>query len=102
MLIEGPCLAHYAKDKENIVTTDASTIGLGITLWQRQHDKNTKSIAYRSRYLNNTEKQYSIGELELLAVVLGLEKFRFYLYGNKVHLFTKHQPLELFIIKPKQ
>ena len=25
MLPEGPCLAHYAKDKDNIVTTDAST-----------------------------------------------------------------------------
>ena len=37
MLTEGPCLAHYAKDKENIVTPDASTIGLGKTLWQKQH-----------------------------------------------------------------
>ena len=25
MLTEGPCLAHYAKNKDNIVTTDAST-----------------------------------------------------------------------------
>ena len=33
MLTEGPCLAHYAKDKDNIVTTDASTTGLGITIW---------------------------------------------------------------------
>ena len=32
MLTEGPCLAHYVKDKENIVTTDASTTGLGVTL----------------------------------------------------------------------
>ena len=38
MLTEGPCLAQYAKDKENIVTTDASTTGLGITLWQKQGD----------------------------------------------------------------
>ena len=28
MLTEGPCLAHYAKEKDNIVTTDASTTGL--------------------------------------------------------------------------
>ena len=94
MLTEGPCLAHYAKDKENIVTTDASTTGLGITLWQKQHDGNTKPIAFGSRYLNNTEKKCSIGELELLAVVWGLEKFRFYFYGKKVHLYTDHQALE--------
>ena len=77
MLTEGPCLAHYAKDKENIVTTDASTTGLGITLWEKQHDGNTKLIAFGSRSLNDTEEKYSIGELELLAVVWGLENSDF-------------------------
>ena len=62
MLTEGPCLAYYAKDKENVVTTDASTTRLGITLWQKQDDGNTKPIAYGSRYSNDTEKKYSIGE----------------------------------------
>ena len=97
MLTEGPCLAHYAKDKNNIITTDASTTGLGITLWQKQDDGNTKPIAYGSRYLNETEKKYSIGELELLAVVWGLEKYRIYLYGKKVYLYTDHQALEPLI-----
>ena len=41
MLTEGPCLANYAKDKQMIVTMDASTTGLGITLWQKQDDGNT-------------------------------------------------------------
>ena len=31
MLTEEPCLAHYAKDRENIVTTEASKTRLGIT-----------------------------------------------------------------------
>ena len=47
--------------------------------------------------MNETEKKYSIGELELLAVVWGLEKFRFYLYGKKVYLYTDHQALEPLI-----
>ena len=55
-LTEGPCLAHYAKDKDNMVTSDASKTGLGITLWQKQDDGNIKPIAYGSRYLNDTEK----------------------------------------------
>ena len=74
MLTEGPCLANYAKDKENIVTTNASTIGLGSRLWQKQNDGNTKPIADGNRYLNETEKKNSIGELQLLAVVWVLEK----------------------------
>ena len=97
MLTEEPCSAHYAKDRENIVTTDASRTGLGITLWQKQSDGEIKPIAFGSRYLNDTEKNYSIGELELLAVVWGLEKFRFYLYGKKVYLYTDHQALEPLI-----
>ena len=79
MLTKEPCQAHYAKDRENIVTTDASKTGLGITLWQNQSDGEINPIAFGSRYLNDSEKNYSIGELVLLAVVWGLEKFRFYL-----------------------
>ena len=57
VLTEGPCQAHYAKDKDNIMTTDASTTELRVTLWQKQDDGNTKPIAYGSRYLNGTEKK---------------------------------------------
>ena len=35
--------------------------------------------------------------MELLTVVWGLEKFRFYLYGKRVHLYTDHQSLEPLI-----
>ena len=49
MLTEGPCLANYAKDKDSIITTDASTTGLGITIWQKQDNGNTKPTAYGSR-----------------------------------------------------
>ena len=79
-----------------MVTTDASKTGLGITLWQKQDNGEMKPIAFGSRYLNDTEKNYSIGELELLAEVWGLEKLRFSLYGKKVHLYTDHQALEPF------
>ena len=92
MLTEGSCLTHFEKDKDNTVTTDSSTTGLGLTLWQKQEDGNTKPISFGSKYLNNPEKKHSIGELELLAVVWGLKKFRFCLYGEKFTYIpiTKH------------
>ena len=34
-ITEIPCLAHFARDRVNIVTTDASRTGLGITLWKK-------------------------------------------------------------------
>ena len=88
MLTEEPCLAHFAKDRENIVTTGANKTGFGKTFCQQQSDGETKLIAFGSRYLNDSEKNYSVVELELLAVVWGLEIFRFYLYGKNCFLQT--------------
>ena len=95
-----PCLAQYNGNK-NIVTTDACTTGLGVTLWQRQSNGELKPIAFASRYLNDAEKNNSIGELELLAVVWGLERFRFYLYGKQIQSFSDHQALEPLLKRNK-
>ena len=72
-----PCLAHYNGSIENNVTTDACNTGLGVALWQKQNNGELKPIAFASGYLNDAEKKYSIGELELPAVVCWLERFRF-------------------------
>ena len=91
----------YNGNKDNIVTTDASKTGLGIALWQKQSNNELKPIAFASRYLNDAEKKYSIGELELLAVVWSLERFRFHLYGKQVRLFSDHQALEPLLKRNK-
>ena len=52
---EKPFSGHYAKDKENLVTTDASKTGLEITLWQKQDSGYIKPIAFGNRYLNYSE-----------------------------------------------
>ena len=94
-----PCLAHYNKNYPNILTTDASTQGFGATLWQEQPDKSSKPIAFASRFLSYTEKRYAINELELLAVVWGLEHFRFYIDDKLIKFLTDHQALEPLIKK---
>ena len=97
LITQLPCLAHYNPKSENILTTDASTEGLGATLWQKQKDGNLKPIGFASRFLSDTEKKYAINELELLAVVWGLEHFRLYIYGKPIELLTDHQALEPLI-----
>ena len=96
-----PCLAHYNARSENIITTDASTKGLGATLWQKQKTGELKPIGFASRYLSDTEKKYAINELELLAVEWGLEHFRLYIYGKPIELLTDHQALEPLIKRNK-
>ena len=94
---ETPCLAHNNSDYPNVITTDASTKGLGATLWQEQPDGKLKPIGFASRFLLDTEKKYVINKLELLAVVWGLQHFRLYIYGKPIELLTDHQALEPLI-----
>ena len=96
-ITEIPCLARYNSDYPNVITTDASTKGLGATLWQEQPDGNLKPIGFASRFLSDTEKKYAINELDLLAVVWGSEHFRLYIYGKLIKLLTDHQALEPLI-----
>ena len=87
MVTQIPCLALFARDWNNVVTTDASGTGFGTSSWQKQTDKIIRPMAFTSRYLNNVEKIYS----------MGLPKFCFYLYGEVVYLYIQHQALEPII-----
>ena len=76
-----------------ILQCDASQVGLGA--WLRQGNNGTeKIVAMASRALTDTERRYSNIERECLAVVFGLEKFEYYLYGREVIVETDHSPLE--------
>ena len=55
-ITEIPCVAHYRSNFPNVITTDASTKGLGATLWQEQPDGKLKPIAFASRFLSDTKK----------------------------------------------
>nr|GEZ49865.1 hypothetical protein [Tanacetum cinerariifolium] len=65
--------------KDFIVYCDASNQGLGCVLMQRG-----KVIAYASRQLKIHEKNYTMHDLELGAVVFALKTWRHYLYANVV------------------
>ena len=87
-----PCLAHCNLNYLNVITTDASTKGLGVTLQHEQPYGKLKPIGFASRFFSDTEKKYAIFELELLAVVWVLEQFRLYVYGKTKSCLrtTKH------------
>ena len=50
-------------------------------------------IAFASRYLNTQEKKYSTNELELLAVVWSVDRFKHYLLGKEFVIATDHKAL---------
>ena len=96
-ITEIPCLAHYISNLPNIITMDASTKGLGATLWRKQPDRKLKPIGFASQFLSDTEKKCASNELELLALVWGLGHFRLYINGEPIKLLIGHQALELLI-----
>jgi hypothetical protein len=71
---------------------DANDFALGAVLGQRV-DKVPHAIYYASRTLNDAQLNYSTIEKELLAIIFALEKFRSYLIGSKVIIFTDHAAL---------
>ena len=75
--------------KKFTLCTDASGTGLGAVLEQEGH-----VVAYYSRSLRNAEKHYSTIELECLAIVESVKRFRHYLLGKKFEILTDHKPLE--------
>ncbi|CAN6547383.1 unnamed protein product [Malus baccata var. baccata] len=77
---------------------DASDYALGAVLGQNKN-KQPHVIYYASRTLNNAQLNDSTTEKELLAVVFALDKFRSYLIGTKVIVFTDHVALKYLFTK---
>eukprot|EP00731_Ephydatia_muelleri_P002618 Em0001g2618a len=72
-----------------ILETDASDVGIAAVLQQDGH-----VIAYASRALSKSEKNYSVIQKECLAIVYGTKQFRHYLLGRSFTVLTDHAPLQ--------
>ncbi|XP_050122877.1 uncharacterized protein LOC126600335 [Malus sylvestris] len=77
---------------------DASDYAVGAVLGQRVN-KVPHVIYYASRTLNDAQLNYSTTEKEFLAVVFALEKFRSYLIGTKIIVFSDHAALKYLLTK---
>lgn len=92
-LISPPILAYADFKKPFILTTDASTDGLGSVLYQEQDGKE-RVIAYASRGLRPSERNYPAHKLEFLCLKWAVtDKFHDYLYGNTFEVRTDNNPL---------
>lgn len=88
LLTDRPVLAIYNRDAKTELHTDASKVGLGGILMQYQADDTLKPVAYFSRVTSREEQFYHSYELETLAVVESLKRFRIYLVGIPLKVVT--------------
>ena len=77
-----PVLRTFDPGRRAVLTTDASGIAVAAILTQPDDEGRQHPIAYESRKLTATERNYPAHILELLAVVHALRVFRHYLLGG--------------------
>jgi hypothetical protein len=88
-----PVLIYPDYKKPFKLTTDASKAGLGAVLSQDQ-GRDDQPVAYASKVNSTTVANYSISELECLAVVWAVRLFRPHLYGRRFTIVTDHIALK--------
>lgn len=88
-LAEKPVLAIYNLRYDTELHTDASLEGYGAILMQKPPgDSHFHPTYFMSRKTSDAEKKYSSYELEVLAVIEALKKFRVYLLGIPFKIVT--------------
>ena len=65
---------------------------------QRQ-EKIFRAIYYSSRTLNDVQLNYTTIEKEMLTVVFACDKFRSYIIGSKVKIYTDHAAIQYLFAK---
>jgi hypothetical protein len=63
-------------------------------LAQFSHNDQEHPVAYYSKHLTRAQRNYSTTERELLAIVFAVHHFKQFLYGNKLIVWSDHQPLK--------
>jgi hypothetical protein len=77
---------------------DANDYIVGVVLGQIK-DRKHHAISYASKTLSGPQFNYAATGKELLAVIFAINKFRSYLVGAKVIVYTAHAILEYLFTK---
>ena len=100
-LTSATVLAHYNPQYPLCLAADASSYGLGAVISHVFLNGLERPIAFASRTLTTSERNYSQLEKEALSLVFAVKKFHQYLYGHEFILYTDHKPLTT-ILSPKR
>ena len=98
MLVSPPIMRSPNWNLPFEIMCDASDYAIGAILGQRE-DKKAFVIYYASKTLDSAHTNYTTMEKEFLAIVFALEKFRSYIVGSPVTIFTNHTALKYLLSK---
>ena len=97
-----PVLAYPDYKQKFKLYTDASESGLGAVLAQIKEDGLERPVAYASRTLSKSERNYDAHKLEFLALKWAItDHFHEYLYGGTFDVYTDNNPLTYILTSAK-
>ena len=94
-----PVLAASDLDKKIRMEVDALDYTIGGVLSVECENKLWRLVAFLSKSLNEMERNYEIHDKEMLAIIRGLENWKYLLEGThfKFKIWTDHKNLEYFM-----
>ena len=92
-------LAAPDLDKKMRIEVDTSDYAVGGVLSIECENDRWRPVAFLSKSLNKTERNYEIHNKEILVIIRGLENWRHLLEGTcfKFEIWTDHKNLEYFM-----
>lgn len=98
-LISKPILDIYSPNSETELHCDASSIGFGSILMQKQADNRFHPVFYFSKRTTEQESKYHSYELECLAIIFSLKRFHHYLQDIHFKIVTDCDSFRLTLSK---
>ena len=97
-----PILAYTNYKRLFQLQTDASDLGLGAVLYQKDDEDQQRVIAYAIQSLSHTEQNYPMHKLEFLALKWAItNRFHEYLYGGQFDVYIDNNPLTYILTSAK-
>ncbi|GBL75380.1 Retrovirus-related Pol polyprotein from transposon 297 [Araneus ventricosus] len=92
-LTEIPVLHAPDYNREFILQTDTSDLGIGVVLSQRNVKGEEHLVLFLSKKFTDAQRKYGTTEKEWAAIIYAIKKLRYYLDGQQFTIETDHNPL---------
>ena len=102
--LSAPILTQFDRTLKTIMETDASNQAIAGILFQYQVVNRCKQLhsgEYHAKTLSSTQRKWPIHDKELFTIVDCFRKWRDWLVGVMVNVYTDHQGLQYFNTKQK-
>jgi len=94
-----PILASPVSGKPFLLYVRAMDHSLGALIAQKNDEGAKQAIYYLSRTLNRAKSRYNLVKKECLALIFAIQKTRYYLVGQTIHVISRVNSRQILMTK---